>query len=197
VIATPPSHFFRQRHNRRRNWRRRRRRHLSATRRRSYAQAGFGIRVYILENPSIPGVVKIGKTEREVAERARELSSATGVPTEFTVFRQYSVEDATATERKIHEQLAEHRVSNNREFFKLSADEAASIIEEMLGQDPRKFPDYNREDELYFAATQIAISLGKIEWPGILAGTLKISHEEAMRLVQGLQASSPLKKSVV
>ena len=74
----------------------------------------------------------------------------------------------------------------------LSADEAASILEEMLGQDPRKFPDYNREDELYFAATQIAISLEKIEWPGILAGTLKISHEEAMRLVQGLQARGVL-----
>src|SRR5438445_98745 len=144
--------------------------------------------IYILENPSFPEVVKIGKTEREVAERARELSSATGVPTEFTVFRQYAVEDATIAERQAHERLAEYRVSENREFFRLSADDAALILEEMLGVDMRKLPDREREDELLFAATQIAISIGNIGWPGILTGPLKISQEEAERLIQGLQA---------
>lgn len=144
--------------------------------------------IYILENASFPGVVKIGRTEREVADRVKELSSATGVPTEFSLFRQYAVDDATITERQIHERLAEYRVSGNREFFRLSADEAASVLEELLGKDSQRFPDYDREDELFFAATQIAISLGKIEWPGVLAGPLKISHEEAFRLIAGLQA---------
>jgi hypothetical protein len=144
--------------------------------------------IYILENQSFPGVVKIGMTERQVTERVRELSSATGVPTEFTVFRQYAVEDAITAEREIHKRLAEYRVSENREFFRLSADEAASLLDEMLGQELRKLPDYEREDELLFAATQIAISAGKIEWPGYLAGPLKISHEEAVRLISGLKA---------
>jgi hypothetical protein len=62
--------------------------------------------IYILENLSLPGVVKIGKTERQVAERAKELSSAIGVPTEFIVFRQYFVENATTTEHKIHARLS-------------------------------------------------------------------------------------------
>ena len=144
--------------------------------------------IYILENPSLPGLVKIGRTEREVVERVKELSSATGVPTEFTVYREYAVEDATTAERNIHTHLAQYRISGNREFFKLSADEAASALEEMLGQDSRKLPDYDREDELFYAATQIAISAGKIEWPGFLAGPLKISHEEAIRLISGLKA---------
>ena len=143
--------------------------------------------IYILENSSLPEVVKIGRTEREVSERVRELSSATGVPTKFTVFRQYAVENAATAERQIHERLAEYRVSDNREFFRLSADDTASIIEEMLGKNSQASPDYDREDDLFFAATQIAISLGKIEWPGILAGPLKISHEEALRLIDGLQ----------
>ena len=39
--------------------------------------------VYILENASMPGLIKIGKTSRDSVERARELSSATGVPTGF------------------------------------------------------------------------------------------------------------------
>jgi len=144
--------------------------------------------IYILENESFPGVVKIGRTEREVAERVKELSSATGVPTEFTVFRKYVVEDSVIAERKTHEQLAEFRVSDNREFFKLSADEAASFLEEMLGKNSQRYPDYDREDDLFFAATQIAISLGKIEWPANLTGRLKISYDEALNLIQGLQA---------
>ena len=142
--------------------------------------------IYILENPSLIGVVKIGMTAREVDVRVKELSSHTGVPTEFTVFRKYAVDDATLVERQIHARLVEYRVSENREFFKISVEDAAMIIEEMLKVNEPKLSDPNREDELFFAATEIAISLGKI-WPGVLAGRLKISHEEANRLVYGLK----------
>ena len=144
--------------------------------------------VYILENSSFPGIIKIGRTEREVVQRVKELSSATGVPTEFTVFRQYAVENSTIAERQIHERLSEYRVSDNREFFRLSAEEAASVLEEVLGKDAQRSPDYDREDDLFFAATQIAISLGKIEWPANLTGRLKISYDEALSLIHGLQA---------
>ncbi|PIY04238.1 MAG: hypothetical protein COZ20_06175 [Gallionellales bacterium CG_4_10_14_3_um_filter_54_96] len=41
--------------------------------------------VYVLLNQSLPGCVKIGKTTRDTATRAAELSSATGVPTPFMV----------------------------------------------------------------------------------------------------------------
>jgi hypothetical protein len=143
--------------------------------------------IYILENPSFDGVVKIGRTARDVAERVKELSSHTGVPTEFTVFRKFTVEDATIAERKIHERLAEYRVSENREFFRLSADEAALVLEEMLGSDSKQIPDRDREDDLLFAATQIAISQGQIWWPSTLAGPLNISYDEAERLIQSLQ----------
>lgn len=143
--------------------------------------------IYILENSSFPEFVKIGRTERNVEQRVRELSSATGVPTEFTVFRQYSVEDSAAAERQIRELLDGYRVSDNREFFKLKADEAASMIEELLCQQPHR-PDFDREDELFAAATEIAISLGKIEWPANLTGRLKISYDDAVCLIQGLQA---------
>src|SRR5258706_10133570 len=143
--------------------------------------------IYILENPSFDGVVKIGRTARDVAERVKELSSHTGVPTEFTVFRKFAVEDSTVAERKIHERLAEYRVSENREFFRLSAEEAALVLEEMLGSDLRQIPDSDREDELLFAATQIAISQGQICWPSTFAGPLNVSYDEAERLIRCLQ----------
>ncbi|MDE3066556.1 MAG: GIY-YIG nuclease family protein [Verrucomicrobiota bacterium] len=144
--------------------------------------------LYILENPSFPGIVKIGMTERDVAGRAKELSCATGVPTEFTVFKQYIVDDAAVAERRVHERLSKYRLSENREFFRLSSDDAAAIIEEMFAACGREMPNYDRDDKLFFAATEIAITAGKIEWPGMLAGPLKISHDEAIRLITGLRA---------
>ena len=47
-----------------------------------YEQGGY---VYVLSNPSIPGIVKIGMTERDVPARALELSASTGVPEPYDV----------------------------------------------------------------------------------------------------------------
>ncbi len=44
--------------------------------------AGF---VYLLSNPSMPNIVKIGSTERTIKERISELSSVTSLPTPFVV----------------------------------------------------------------------------------------------------------------
>ena len=38
--------------------------------------------VYILSNPAMPGLLKIGYTERDVQERVKELSN-TGIPSPF------------------------------------------------------------------------------------------------------------------
>jgi hypothetical protein len=36
--------------------------------------------IYVLTNPNMPGLVKIGYTQRLPRERANDLSRATGVP---------------------------------------------------------------------------------------------------------------------
>ena len=41
--------------------------------------------VYILSNPSMPGLVKIGMTEGDVNERIKQLSSGTGVAEPFVL----------------------------------------------------------------------------------------------------------------
>lgn len=41
--------------------------------------------VYVLSNPCMPGIYKIGMTTTSPEVRARELSSATGVPAPFKV----------------------------------------------------------------------------------------------------------------
>ena len=83
--------------------------------------AGF---VYILSNPSMPNIVKIGSTERNVRERVSELSSTTGVPTPFHIEYSLLIENPKELEFYLHEEFAEHRVNGNREFFSLSPEAA-------------------------------------------------------------------------
>ena len=87
--------------------------------------------VYILSNPSMPGLVKIGKTIRSVEGRANELYQ-TGVPTPFKV--EYSVEapDCHALELAMHGYFAEKRVSEGREFFTVSAIDAYEALQSEL-----------------------------------------------------------------
>jgi hypothetical protein len=73
--------------------------------------------VYMLMNEHMPNIVKIGCTERSPRLRADELSKGTGVPGPFSVVCYIEVSDHQRTERQIHGWLAEHRVSENREFF--------------------------------------------------------------------------------
>lgn len=97
------------------------------------ATAGY---VYILINPSLNGVVKIGKTQNSPDERAKELSSATGVPTPFFVAYSSYFKDCAAAEKYIHSQLAHTRTNSGREFFRISVREAIEFVrvaEELLG----------------------------------------------------------------
>lgn len=75
--------------------------------------------VYALINPTLAGMVKVGKTTKDPNERAKELSSATGVPTPFLVAYQIYVADCCNAEKCVHTYLEEsgYRVSGNREFF--------------------------------------------------------------------------------
>ena len=86
--------------------------------------------VYILINPSLNGVVKIGKTQNNPDERAKELSSATGVPTPFFVAYSSYFKDCSAVEIFVHTRLESNRLAGNREFFRVSVQKAIEIVRE-------------------------------------------------------------------
>lgn len=92
--------------------------------------AGF---IYILSNELMPGIVKIGFTERTVAERVSELSSHTGVAVPYREEESFPVTDPIMIEKAIHERLWKYRVNQNREFFRLSPNEAAIAVRNILG----------------------------------------------------------------
>jgi hypothetical protein len=77
--------------------------------------------VYVLTNESMPGIVKIGRTTRDVSRRAEELWQS-GVPTPFKVHGFVLSPNCHELEATVHGSLAGHRVHPGREFFRCDAD---------------------------------------------------------------------------
>ena len=73
--------------------------------------------VYILTNPYMPDVYKVGCTERSPHLRAEELSKPTGVPSPFKVLCFAEFADFQGVERSMHKWLDTNRISGEREFF--------------------------------------------------------------------------------
>ena len=88
--------------------------------------------IYILSNPSMPGLIKVGKTTTHPDQRMSELHS-TGVPTPFVLEFSIEVNDCSVSERNAHNALENHRVAKNREFFKISVAKALKIILPVVG----------------------------------------------------------------
>lgn len=87
--------------------------------------------VYVLVNRAMPGLVKIGFSAKPPSERASELST-TGVPHPFEVCYYCEAEDSSASEAAIHRTLDRHRVSNDREFFRVSVGSAIAAIRDFV-----------------------------------------------------------------
>lgn len=100
--------------------------------------------VYAMINPSLEGLVKVGKTQKSPKERAEELSKATGVPTPFVVVYEIAVNNCSKAEKFVHTMLEEKgvRLTNNREFFCTSVTE---VINTMLSY---KDIDDNNENNI-------------------------------------------------
>ena len=86
--------------------------------------------VYVMINPSYEGLVKIGKTTKSPEERARELSSATGVATPFKVVYKRMFDDCNTAEMLAHNILEEKgcRVNKSREFFSIDISDAIDVV---------------------------------------------------------------------
>lgn len=83
--------------------------------------------VYVLTNPAMPGLVKIGITQRTIEQRLRELDQ-TSVPLPFECFYAAEVGDCRRVEGALHEAFDDHRVRASREFFRLSPEKPRAII---------------------------------------------------------------------
>ncbi len=85
--------------------------------------------VYAFVNPTMPGRVKLGATNRDPVERLHEANSCTWLDCKFSIAWAVKFEDAFAVERRIHVAFAERRTDPHREFFRATPDEARSLLE--------------------------------------------------------------------
>jgi T5orf172 domain len=90
--------------------------------------------VYALLNPGMPGIVKIGRTDRHPEERAKELTT-TGNPHPFVAAYWKAVTNPVLAEAALHEKFDMFRVNQKREFFKVDVIQVITAIQALDGID--------------------------------------------------------------
>ena len=90
-------------------------------------QQNYGI-VYVLTNPAMPDLVKIGMTNRNsVDDRLKELFN-TSVPVPFECAYACKVENCGVVEKTLHLAFHPYRIHSQREFFKINPEQAIVIL---------------------------------------------------------------------
>jgi hypothetical protein len=83
--------------------------------------------LYIAENSSMTGLLKIGRTEKVPSARLAELFT-TGVPEPFEIAYYALVQDSKKSEMAAHNLLSRYRHKANREFFAIGIGAAIRAI---------------------------------------------------------------------
>jgi len=133
--------------------------------------------VYVATNESLDGVVKIGISTDPVS-RIRKLKS-TGVPTSFSLAWAHMFKKPEVIEAAFQEYFRECRVANDREFFKMSVEEATEYLNNKVFHDNG---NVERFDILCTMQDEISDALNKASLRGVsvpdmafVLGTLCIS----------------------
>lgn len=97
--------------------------------------------VYVLTNPTMPGLCKIGFTKNKPSERVKQINAATGVALDFVVEWAFPCFNAHDVEKQVHHYLEENgfRVNKSKEFFNVTVDQAKAVVER-IGE-PYKMQD--------------------------------------------------------
>lgn len=86
--------------------------------------------IYIMTNPALKNMVKIGYAS-DVEQRRKQLST-TALPYDYEVYATYET-SGNLEDKKLHKMIdqlnSDLRVSKNREFFVMSADDAYELLE--------------------------------------------------------------------
>jgi len=80
-----------------------------------------------MSNPSMPGLLKVGMTDRTPEIRAGELFS-TGVPTPFKIEFSKKVLNPVQKETTLHNLLLKERINPRREFFCVSLEKVKELF---------------------------------------------------------------------
>ncbi len=140
--------------------------------------------VYVLTNPAMPGLVKIGKTTQlEVDDRMRQLYG-TGVPVPFDCAFACQVRDASEVEKALHFAFGAARINPNREFFRTEPERVVAILKLLKVDDITLQFEASIESDVTAADRQSAQTLKEARRPrmnfhelGIPDGSVLVSRD--------------------
>jgi hypothetical protein len=92
--------------------------------------------IYALASPSLPGVIKIGRTTRDPVTRARELGGYAGATADYVVVAHAAVPDAVASETHAH-RLLRHCRRKGTELFEVTPGRARAVVFAVARSTPR------------------------------------------------------------
>ena len=103
--------------------------------------------IYVLTNPAMPGLVKIGKTTRQDPQVRMDELYSTGVPLPFECNIAVKVEDKRADEleKALHKAFSPNRLNPSREFFEIELYQVEAIMRTWAYEDVT--PQVNKETE--------------------------------------------------
>jgi hypothetical protein len=94
--------------------------------------------IYCFSNPSMPGILKVGMTERTPELRLRDANSSDTwrPPTPYKIEFAKKVSNPSQKEKTLHTLLEQHtdRINHRREFFRLSKEEVLKFFDLMDGE---------------------------------------------------------------
>lgn len=89
--------------------------------------------LYVMRCPAMKDTIfKVGFTKGKSEDRAKQLSSATGVPLAFVVVKSWRHVEARKLEKEVQMMLAPYQVNNAREFYHATYEKIESIIERII-----------------------------------------------------------------
>jgi hypothetical protein len=121
--------------------------------------------VYVLSNPSMPGLVKIGRSIHGGLKRAKEMYQ-TGVAAPFKLEFEMFVENCESFEERVHKVLEPLRINPHREFFRVDIERARDILlEEYLRRIDRvslHIIEYSAITAMEQLAEKVGVSPGRM-----------------------------------
>jgi len=100
--------------------------------------------VYVLTNPSLPDVIKIGMTSN-LETRMRSLYNSS-VPVPFECYFACTVSDMGFVEKQLHDGFDDFRVNPKREFFRIDPERIVSILKMVMIDDVTPKEDIVEDD---------------------------------------------------
>ena len=151
--------------------------------------------VYVLTNPAMPKMVKIGRTGNDIDTRLSQLYS-TGVPLPFECAYAARVADMDAVEKAFHNAFGPYRVNPKREFFSIEPEQAIGLLELMKLEDMT--PTIQQEaEQVDVEAKAAAEKFKKARRPNLRFTKLGIPEGAVLQFTQGDQTCTVVSRKHV